>query len=1000
MKHILIILLLIFAFCGTAWADTYYATQAGAGDKSGTEYAKAMDEAALEAKDFADGDLVYICGAWAISGSNTLALSDGGHSGTYITYDFDDGANAATVTGSGSVVFVTVSGNYMKIKDLTARGTGAAIVYTNDVEYIEIEGFDFDTTMGWFSILLLDTDHVKIFDGTGHNNDGEGVEGAEFVTIGGYHDVGTCTDIEIYGNDLKDYTHMAIGMYTHCYEGSGYAYSASEISYVNIHDNKIWGDDGTVNRPYAIVAGQVNTIHHVYIHHNWHEALRGQSQLVGGLKYIYIYENIWSNQKNCCQSSDDDGCTYGDDGTCAGAAYYGMSSPISYCTVSPYYGDNAGSYIYVLNNTFYNSSPGFIQMRLTAAGCEEIHIDNNVFVNWAMAATPEDDPKGSTVTWTDYAIAIVGDGDGPGAPVIAAAGDFTTISIESNVFYKADTADVVWYGTQAYTVAELNADLTEDTKDVARNNKSTDPSMTAPGSNDFTILDSSDAHNNGKNWDSLISTVPLVNFGITSNTLPPNALDMEQQTTNSSNWGIGATKPVEAGNEPTGELLYLELDTDLTDSSDNEDDLTDHGTITFSDNGAVFNGSDQWGTATLSNSISDISVFVTFKFDDELNDAGEEQVLAAEYDYGAGKRAWKISVADGGDGNDNLYICIGHSDGADKDCLEHGTNLVHGTKYAAALVYDTSEDDAWIWVVDASGNDVGSEATDTSLIDADTQYVGDPDFSLGAELNDGAANATELFDGTIYEVVLYDTVKTKTDLQNWVQNQLGEPAITPQSLTFTSETVSSAGLHSFKVNYDRNASLDTSGGTPSIVVDFDYPDTVTYYAIGVDGVAVVFSAYLGTKYRLSTFSDAKVGDISLNGGKIQDQQGFDSANNTISGLTYPDTDTVILIPGVFSVCSSGCDVTGIDGYNQADTDVWYYQEDTTENLTITASQMVIQGSNHTLTGTVTLNSGADNNVINCLNITGAVTDNGTGNFVRERCSKGPSLEPNNISPFY
>jgi len=138
------------------------------------------------------------------------------------------------------------------------------------------------------------------------------------------------------------------------------------------------------------------------------------------------------------------------------------------------------------------------------------------------------------------------------------------------------------------------------------------------------------------------------------------------------------------------------------------------------------------------------------------------------------------------------------------------------------------------------------------------------------------------------------------------------------------------------------------------------------------------------------------------GGSLTDQAGNPVAVSMGALDLSAVAAIVINVVGSFTVCASGCDITAhSDLVSQADSDVLFITENHTENLVITASNMVIQGSRYTLTGTVTLDVGANYNVINCLNISGAVTDNGTGNIVRrEQCPQSTYIGTKALSPFF
>jgi len=427
--------------------------------------------------------------------------------------------------------------------------------------------------------------------------------------------------------------------------------------------------------------------------------------------------------------------------------------------------------------------------------------------------------------------------------------------------------------------------------------------------------------------------------------------------------------------DPVGEIGSWEFDGDLTDESGNNNTLTDHGTITFSEGAAIFNGTDQWASITnLSDDISDITIYVKFEMTADLA-PGVEHDLCGEYDYGDDERNFLVAVADDGvdDGNgDNLYLAIGHSAGFDREFLEHTYDIPHGTPVVAVLAYDTSADDAWAWLFSTpAGVELGVEQEHLDFLDQDgekDQNVSATPFTVGLVLNSDNPSG-DYFAGKIYAIkvdatTIVSKAVSKALAIKWAKGTETSDPITPQTITATAETVTSIGRHSFQVNYDREVSLITETGIPYIPVSLDYPTSdVRYYASGTDENAVIFSAFLGNGYRLTEFTESKFGAVALEGGKIEDKQTQESGNNKITGLSYPDSDTSIEITAdfEFGITETFTSLANIitDLIYCLPGDEFTATSDTSGNINTTgdgtnSDRIIIDGDSYAISGNITI----------------------------------------------
>ena len=252
--------------------------------------------------------------------------------------------------------------------------------------------------------------------------------------------------------------------------------------------------------------------------------------------------------------------------------------------------------------------------------------------------------------------------------------------------------------------------------------------------------------------------------------------------------------------------------------------------------------------------------------------------------------------------------------------LTHGSDLDHGTRYKGLAVYDASEDDAFIWVFagDTSGDDVGSVATNAALLGAETQNIEATDFGLGCAFFSGTA--TDVWNGTIYEVAVCKEAKVKADGTNFAQGEYGEPPISWQSASMAAGPHTSAGSQTLTITTDREGFLEdgdmtviletgvddvvctysTKGGTGNLECYFDCP-----FVAGSRSLDLAFKTDTATLSSGATFTDAQNAACTLTG---------------LSGINITN-DPVVAVPkdanSPFEVKPSGGDATTVLGLETA-----------------------------------------------------------------------------------
>jgi hypothetical protein len=150
----------------------------------------------------------------------------------------------------------------------------------------------------------------------------------------------------------------------------------------------------------------------------------------------------------------------------------------------------------------------------------------------------------------------------------------------------------------------------------------------------------------------------------------------------------------------------------------------------------------------------------------------DNNAIFSKHDYGANKRSFAIHVY--GASTRKILLLLGYNSGASYEALLHATDLSLGTWYHVSVSYQNS-DKAWaIRVRDASGNTVGTDATGTATLDANKLFVANVSAGVGCVFNNGSA--TNLFDGLIDELVVFDDILTAEEATQIAQGTYGSGA--------------------------------------------------------------------------------------------------------------------------------------------------------------------------------------------------------------------------------
>jgi len=322
---------------------------------------------------------------------------------------------------------------------------------------------------------------------------------------------------------------------------------------------------------------------------------------------------------------------------------------------------------------------------------------------------------------------------------------------------------------------------------------------------------------------------------------------------------------------------------------------TDTGLVTLADG-----DNDYLYTAAFDQLTGDVSGFFVGSVADLADGEG---CHFGQWEAGDDEKTWIIYfMNDGGDYKVKFYIGHNDGDGADGDGMVALTAqseaadyvLTAGTVYKVVGRYDNSEDDAYIEVYNSSGTKL-AENSDTSFLDANTQYTGSAvELGINAYYNSGSAagqNSTMV----VYEAAMWNSFLDSDDSAALATGEYGSPVAAPTGLTMAGN-VTTEGLWPVYLAFNRNIA-PAINGTPSIPIVMDYPNlnpfnTITCYYSSVSGNTATFYCPGNSGYRQNSIGDAQVGDdISLNDATWEDLTGENvTITSALAGLaTYPST---------------------------------------------------------------------------------------------------------------
>lgn len=989
MKYTLTLIIFLILLCSNAWATDYY-VDADAADDTGTGLVgdpwKTIDKVNSEyqAGTFAYGDQIlfeksdtWTLPVWGSSGYYWLAITNAGPTGTGSTTNrlrfgsYGAGADPIIQFAGGAGDWqsaIKISGDYIEIDGLHIK---RGMIYCQYMDYGLIENCTLEGMVRGISLYSHCTNNeirYNIVDAKESTYEFLANEGIQLGTSSGPE---TTTHNEVHHNIVKGWSHAQINT----------TYGTDNTIYSNyVYDI---GDGHEASENYAAqgsegfrvqgipLRGTNNTFYNNWIETIHYEPMGGQNN--------FIYGNVFNNLYN------------------ATPIYPHESSCIIFLSDNSNLGSNITGNIFS-NNIIYNavdtsSYTETAAFRIATSGgfAHQItgnEISNNIILEWDLEAG----------NGMDFALAIVDDHSNDNT-----RGN----TFRNNSFYRTGGAEgsIIRDDGTSYTVSDW--DTADPHGNTCSGNITTDPGLSDAAGGDFWA--SSDASN-------------IVDAGIDVG--DGYILGLNQIGTD---FGAGVTIPVVAtlshrdygpDNNPATWVIgpYVQQTPGQTVPNMTLQCKFDDG-------------------ALLREEISDTDAFWTNNGTVDQNADSQQGDRSADFDDAVPEWLSRAGTTDDfGIGTNGAFTICGwiksHDLTSQADILCKGLSANNEAAYVMKIKADDTVScylgwnnvgtanaweemshntaitvNQWYWVcwahtVSTKANliriwsdtgDVllGSDYT-TASTNTMTGHVLEGDLSIGA----GTAGANSL-DGQIDKFVGYDRALTADDMdqartENW------------DSSTFTNSTAPAATYSTVgdtvTITVTTSVEAFIENGIPYAALETGVVDAIAYYT-GKTSTTQTYVATLTAGMR-STDLVWKDASITLPSGCT-----MTNAADQAFTLTLPDAGaitntTVIAIPGFFTICSSGCTVTGLNGELQVNEDVWNYTEDKTENLTITADQIIIQGSGYTLTGTVTFNAGADNNTINCLNISGAVTDNGTGNVVREYCPVSNDLGPKNFSPFF
>lgn len=287
---------------------TYYVTQAGSGNGSGSSYENSESVANHNGDTFAGDDIIYLCDTI----TSTLTLPSSGTSGHVITYRGDYAGHAGTVTSAASTGIEAGSKNYITITNLTITGNADYGVYLNACTHITIQNCEIShNTDNGIAIVGASTDNLITLNDIHSNGIGDIVKAGIFM----WQAAGTSGhETTISHNDI--YTNAAFGIYLYG-------------NYFIVEHNTIYNNGNTGEMTSGIEIFD-NTAQLGFAEHNI-------------VRYNKVYGQI--------SGSDDGEGIYVDEGAANNEVYYNLC----YNNDGPGFAVYDATYATLYNNTSYGN---------------------------------------------------------------------------------------------------------------------------------------------------------------------------------------------------------------------------------------------------------------------------------------------------------------------------------------------------------------------------------------------------------------------------------------------------------------------------------------------------------------------------------------------------------------------------------------------------------------------------------------------------------------------
>ena len=528
LRYIIFLVLLLPVICFAA-TDVHYVTSSGAGGKTGADMANAFGWTELftdgnwdvdvdDDNKVGPGDLVCLSGT-ITPGTSHYYIQGSGSSGNYIEFD-GSGEGACAAADQATISRASVSSwwgyfegsnkSYLDFHDIIFDNSYHTVIYfyengtdgSAESTYLKFHDLTFNGSSRYL-IRLIGVDHVWVYDNTIASTNTLFADG---LTIA------NATNVWAYNNTFSDLSHSGIFINN--------AHAGNNTSNIYIYNNKFELPNRGYGRAFGIAASY-GSVDNFYFYNNWVDGMRTRNQVQGN-NYVYIYNNIFSNQKGCCYGAGpwgDPTCTEeGEDPGCAedqGAGqvlfFQSINGPISH------------NYIY--NNTFYKGIEPGLFFYAQSYSISNIYADNNIF--YGMSSDCIYDYGGST-----YA--------GSMGQVNISPNTTTISSWKNNIMLQdaglAENEVVINNYSGGHNFVRYKVENEDNLNDEAwaSGNINDNPDLTDADNDDF----------------SLTSVSPAIDAGLTlnqayddafnpSSALPPNAATTSDQD-DFAPWDIGA----------------------------------------------------------------------------------------------------------------------------------------------------------------------------------------------------------------------------------------------------------------------------------------------------------------------------------------------------------------------------------------------------------------------------------------------------------------------------